>query len=829
MTDNSSPIHSRTTTRRQLLKQAAGAAIALGAAPVLMATAAERPKAPHALPPIPADAVKPRATTGAIAFDPADVRLLDGPFKAAQDRDGAYLLFLEPDRLLHNFRLFANLPPKAEIYGGWESLGVGGHTLGHYLSACALMYRFTGDARYRGRVDYIVSELEACQKQSASGLICGIPDAASIFAKIAADGTVTGWVPWYTIHKLLAGLRDAYYYCGNSPARDIMLRLTDWAVALTLNLTYDQFQRMLDTEHGGMAETSADAYSICGDDRYLDFALRFTHRAIMDPLARGEDRLDGLHSNTNIPKLIGYERIFQLTGDPGYHAAALFFWRTVVENRSYANGGNGDFEHFFPPERFGDHVHSDCATETCCSYNMLKLTKQQFQADPDSRFMDYYERTLYNHILASQEPDRGMMCYFTPMKAGHFKVYCDPVGSFWCCVGTGIENHARYGESIYFRSPDADAMYVNLFIPSVVNWRERGIAIRQETAFPDSDASALRITADRPTAATIKIRRPNWSGGMSVSINGKAVAARAGSDGYVAIQRTWRTGDVVAVHVPMALEMQPLPNAPDKQAVMVGPVLLVGRLGVEGMDNTPDISTDQAPYGDLPAVGATTFVTENGDAARRIKPIPGQPLTFRTHGLGEPDDVTLIPMYRMHHERYNVYWSTYTPTEWRQREVQIEAEAERRRAIDAITVDEFLPGNQQSEVDHRLASSQSNTGYAEDRTWRDATAGGWFSFEMKVDPAQSCSLLCTYWGSDTGNRDFDILVDGVVIASQTLNGNSPGKMFDVAYKIPPDIVAGKQTVTVRLRAKPGAMAGGLFGCRVLRGTPTAPTRAAIAD
>ncbi len=800
-------------TRRKLLKQAAISALALG----IGAGHAALSKAASAstLPPIPKDRVDLRVPRKALPFDLANVRLLDGPFKAAQERDGAYLLFLEPDRLLHNFRINAGLPPKGEIYGGWEKLGVAGHTCGHYLSACSMMYRATGDATYRQRVDYIVSELAACQKKSPTGLVCAIPDAGDIFAKIAKDGTATGWVPWYTMHKLYAGLRDSYLYCGNSQARDVMIKLTDWAIGETANLTDVQFQSMLDTEHGGMAETAADAYAMTGDEKYLALALRFTHHAVMDPLANRQDQLDGLHSNTNIPKMIGYERIYELTGRDAYHAAPLFFWQTVVGNRSYANGGNGDFEHFFPPKDFKGHIQSNAATETCCSYNMLKLSKELFQRSPDSKFADYYERTVYNHILASQEPVHGMMCYFTPMRPGQFKVYNDPVNSFWCCVGTGIENHAKYGEAIYFHSPGNQELYVNLFIPSLLSWPELGMTLRQETRFPERGESTIHFTCDRPTLLGLKVRQPSWGRGMSFKVNGKPVHAAVGSDGYETVNRTWGNGDVLSVTLPMSVRIEELPNTREKQAVMYGPLLLVGSLGKEGMEKTPDIMPDQDPYEPSPALEKATFVTASSDAARQIKQVSGEPLTFRTEGLGQPEDVTLIPMYRAHHERYNVYWSVYSPEQWEQRKAELDAEAAKQRALDLRTVDEFLPGNQQSEVDHHLQSQNSNTGYF-NKNWRDASQGGWFSFTMKVDPSHPLELLCTYWGSDAGNRAFDILVDGVSIGTQVLENNRPGVFFDVAYDIPAALVAGKSSVTVELKAKPGAMAGGLFGCRLLR-------------
>jgi len=799
-------------TRRRLLKTAAVATVLL----TLPHAEAALPK-PIAdnidseLPPLPVDKVALVVRAAAVPFDLGDVRLLPGLFQDAQKRDGAYILFLEPDRLLHNFRVNAGLTPKAPIYGGWESAGVAGHILGHYLTATSMMFRATGDRRFRQRVDYIVGELAVCQ--AADGLVTAIPDARTIFAKIAADGTVTGWVPWYTTHKVLAGLRDSYRYCGNAQGKEVFLKLTDWALATTANLTDDQFQNMLQTEHGGMVETISDAYAMTGDTKYKAFAHRFTHHAVFDPLALEEDKLDGLHSNTQIPKMIGYERLYELTGEMPYHTAPNFFWQTVTQTRSYANGGNGNYEHFFPISQFGHNIQSDTATETCCTYNMLKLTKTQFQQDPDVQFADYYERAVLNHILASQETRQGLMIYHTPMKPGHFKIYDDPVNAFWCCTGTGIENHARYGEAIYFHSPENDALYVNLYIPSTLSWKEKGLTVKQETSYPEAETTRLIITSVKPTPLSLKLRYPSWTSGLTVKVSGKAQHIAAAPGSYVTINRTWRSGDVVDVRLPMALRVEALPNTQDKQAIFYGPVLLAGALGTSGMDKLPDIDTNQAPYDNLPALPVSSLVAPAGQFLSQIKPVAGSvPLTFQTAGLGKPDDITLIPIYRLNHQRLNIYWSVYTPEDYKARVTDVE---EKQRALDARTSDRFLPGGQQSEVDHNLQSQGSTTGIYNGQPWRDARDGGQFSFTLKLTGEGPYTLDCTYWGSETGARVFDIAVDQTTIATQALNNNQPDEFFDVEYKIPVELTLGKASITVTFHAKPGQMAGGLFGCRLL--------------
>ena len=463
-------------------------------------------------------------TPRAAAFNLADVRLLEGPFRQAQERDGRYLLQLEPDRLLHNFRVNAGLTPKAPVYGGWESvqtwadIRAHGHTLGHYLSACSLMFAATGDQRFRERSDYIVTELRDCQEAGKSGLVCAFPDGEAPFRDIV-DATRFVGVPWYTMHKIMAGLRDAYLYSNNRIALEVLVKLSDWAIATTQNLSDEQFQRMLNTEHGGMNEVVADVYALTGEPRFLTLAERFCHRALLDPLAQLRDTLDGLHSNTQIPKVIGFNRLYELTGQADYRAASRFFWRTVVENRTFATGGNADREHFFPPKDFLQHLDSAKTMETCCTHNMLKLTRMLFALDPSATYADYYERALYNSILASQDPDSGMMTYFQPTRPGYLKLYCTPTDSFWCCTGTGMENHAKYGDSIYFH--DANTLYVNLFIPSTLTWKEKGLTITQTTRFPEQDRTRLRLTVHKPVNIALNVRHPSWCQAVTITVNGR--------------------------------------------------------------------------------------------------------------------------------------------------------------------------------------------------------------------------------------------------------------------------------------------------------------------
>jgi uncharacterized protein len=654
-------------TRRRVLKVfgAGAAAVALGgkmrstfaaatAAPVAVPTAAPVANGKFAV----ADKAQP--------FDLADVRLLDGPFKGAQQRDAKYLLSLEPDRMLHNFRTNAGLQAKAPVYGGWESVQTWadirchGHTLGHYLTALALMYASTGDAAFKQRLDYCLAELQACQNAGKTGLICAFPDNATQFDNMTAGRRIVG-VPWYTMHKIFAGLRDAYLFANSPAALQVLVKLADWAVTLTQPWSDDQFQRILGAEHGGMNEVLADVYVITGDEKYLKLAQRFCHLTILTPLSEGRDTLNGLHSNTQIPKVVGFQRLYMLTGEKRYLDAAEFFWHNVVETRSYTTGGHGDQEHFFPVTEFNRRLTSAKTMETCCTHNMLRLTRALFLAQPAGELADFYERALFNAILGSQDPDSGMFTYFQATRPGYVKLFCTPTDSFWCCTGTGMENHAKYGDSIYFKS--ADALYVNLFIASTVQWKEKGLSLRQDTRFPEEGKTRLEITAAAPVNATVKIRYPAWSDGQTIKVNGTPVApTKPGS--FNDITRAWKTGDVVEIECTMKLRLEILPGTPDRVAFAYGPIVLVGALGKEGLTPGSDIIVNERQSGTMlnQQIEVPTLAADPAAILDKIQPVPDAgPLTFRTTGIGRPKDITLVPYYRLAHERYNLYWQLEKP------------------------------------------------------------------------------------------------------------------------------------------------------------------------
>ena len=759
----------------------------------------------------------------ATLFPLENVRLLPSPFKKAMETDKAYLLRLDPNRLLSGMRESAGLPPKAPRYGGWDSGGSG--MVGHYLSAVSQMAQATGDPAVRARVDYTVSEMAACQAAGKGGPYASPYDRD--WFKDLASGKVRpqSTTPWYVAHKTFAGLRDAWLLCGNAQAKETLIGMADWCLAVTEKLTDAQWQEMMGLpgtmgEFGGPHEVLADVYAITGDRKYLTRAEKFRHAAVFDPLLHGDQTaLNGRHANTEIPKFVGYERIYELTGDKEWHAASVNFWNDVTANRSWANGGNSQWEHFFAPGTAAKAMQEVCGPETCNTYNMLKLTRQLYTEAPSVPYMDYYERALYNHILSSEAPNTGGFVYYTSMRPGHYRVYSKDYDAFWCCVGTGMENHGKYGELIY--AHQNNRLYVNLFIPSVLTWKERGLTLTQETRFPEEQKTRFTLTLTHPQQIALSLRCPGWvaPGAFQIKINGKIVKTEARPGAFVNLTRLWKSGDRIEMALPMRLHLESLAGATNYAAYFYGPLLLAGELGTEGL-------TRADFYGDgggalakkaLPVNHFPVLVGTPAQALARIKPVPGKPLTFHTQNLAKPADVTLIPFYRLHFQRYALYWHLTDAKAYRRDQNKTDRETVDRHSLEARTLDFVLIGDAASEKAHALVSDHSNQGdapTADYAHWRDAT--GSFSYDLKVIPAQSNALACAYWGGDAG-RAFDILVDGVRIATQKLTGERPGDYVRVVYPLPQTLTQGKGKVTVQFVAHPGSTAGGVFDCRTIWG------------
>jgi uncharacterized protein len=601
-------------------------------------------------------------------FSLTEVQLHEGIFHNAQQVNLRYILELDTDRLLAPFIIEAGLVPVAERYGNWENTGLDGHIGGHYLSALSLMYASTGEPELLGRIEYMVEWLDKCQQANGNGYVGGIPGGKEMWEEIA-NGNIMAenfslngkWVPWYNIHKLYSGLRDVYLLTGNEKALDILVRLCDWSVELVKDLTDDQVQEMLVSEHGGMNEVFTDVANITGNPLYMELAERFSHRAILDPLLNRENRLTGLHSNTQIPKVIGYKKYADATGNAEWDQAAIFFWNTVIGNWTVSIGGNSVREHFHPADDYSSMISSNEGPETCNTYNMLRLTTLLHMTGPATRYLDYYERALYNHILSSIHPEKGGFVYMTPMRPRHYRVYSQPHESFWCCVGSGLENHGKYGEMIYMH--DKNDIYINLFIPSALTWTEKGISLVQDTGFPFGDHTAINLRLDKPSRFNINIRIPGWADQerFSIEVNGEEQPVDDFSETYIAINRRWKTGDQINVSLPMKTTIEYLPDGSQWASVVHGPVVLAAvtdSTDLEGLfaDDSRMGHIAAGPY--YPLEQAPSLVTSEKDFSAWIKPVEGEPLNFKFEDIlnYSEKDLTLIPFFLVHDSRYVIYW-----------------------------------------------------------------------------------------------------------------------------------------------------------------------------
>ncbi|MDN5289414.1 MAG: glycoside hydrolase family protein [Mucilaginibacter sp.] len=750
--------------------------------------------------------IKPQTTIKAYSFDLKDVQLLESPFKKAMQADAAYLLSIEPDRLLSGFRSHSGLKPKAKIYGGWESSGLAGHTLGHYLSAISLHYASTRDPEFLKRVNYIVQELNECQVARKTGYVGAIPKEDTVWAEVAKGDIRSrgfdlngGWSPWYTVHKVMAGLLDAYLYSHNTQALKICEGMANWTGETIKNLNDDQLQKMLLCEYGGMAETLINLYAINGNTKYLELSYKFYDKRILDPLAEKQDILPGKHSNTQIPKIIASARRYELNGDKKDKAISDFFWETIISNHSYATGGNSNYEYLSEPRKLNDKL-TENTTETCNTYNMLKLTRHLFAVEPSAMLMDYYEKALYNHILASQNHDDGMMCYFVPLRMGGKKEYSNPFDTFTCCVGSGMENHVKYNESIYFRGADG-SLYINLFIPSVLNWVEKGVSIKQESNLPAADHITFTVSTAKSATFAIRIRKPKWTNNASISINGKKQEVTADEQGYLVLNRKWKNNDKIEFTTPENIYTEAMPDNANRRAIFYGPVLLAGILG----NTEPD-----------PLKGVPVFVTNETDPNQWLQMVDKSQLDFRTVNISKPEEVKLIPFNQTKNEYYSVYWDVFTPETWAVQQKAYDEQRKKQQELEERTMDILRIGEMQPERDHNFSGENAITGEDHQKKWRSTENGGYLLYEMKVDANAQNTLINTYWGMDNRGRTFDILVDGVKLATEDLNQYKESRFYDINYVIPIELTKGKQKITIKLLPKKDNSAGPVYGSRMVK-------------
>lgn len=591
------------------------------------------------------------------------VRLLPGEFKSRQDLHREVVLSYDMDRLLHNFRVNAGLPSSAKPYGGWESPGVGlrGHFAGHYLSACALMYGATGDVQFKQRTDTLVAELAKCQAALGGGYLSAFP--ASQFDVLETKFTAGVWAPYYTIHKIMAGLIDACEQTGNRQALEVATRMADYFDARIGKLSPEAIEQMTRTdykgnpvnEYGGFAESLLALHRLTAEARYLKLARVFMREWFIAPLAAGEDRLEKLHANTHIPQATSFAQAAAMTDDERLFRAADNFWRQVTRQHSFAFGGNAFDEKFKAPGVESADL-TDLSGETCNTHNMLKLTRALFEQRPDCAYADYFEHALYNHILASIAPDTGGTTYHVAAKPGCFKVYGTHDDSMWCCTGTGIENTARYGESIYFTS--TNALWVNLYIPSTVELPEHGLKLTQQSTFPAADKIKFTFACQKPVKLSLQLRLPGWlASPAEVKVNGKRIAAKQipAAGNYLELAREWRDGDTIELRLPMAVHIRPALDDTGIISFFYGPVLLAGALGTNDMPAS-DMATSPQAFHKLPAPTVPDLASV---APSALKPIANQPLHFLVAVSGStkhPKDIELIPFYQLHHQRYSIYW-----------------------------------------------------------------------------------------------------------------------------------------------------------------------------
>lgn len=763
-------------------------------------------------------------------FPLGDVVLLDGPFKHARDLNLQTLLKYDVDRLLAPFRKEAGLKLKAEPFPNWE--GLDGHIGGHYLTAMAMNYAATGNAECKKRMEYMISELRACQEAHGKnhpdwgiGYVGGIPDSKTIWSTLQKGDLKayqSTWAPWYNIHKLYAGLRDAWSYTGNEEAKAIFLKLCDWAINIASGLSDDQMQSMLDNEHGGINETLADAYQMTGDEKYLTAAKRYSHKMLLDPMSSDIDNLDNKHANTQIPKAIGFVRIAELSNDMKYAEAGRFFWETVTSNRSLAFGGNSRREFFPGVSSCIDFINDVEGPESCNSYNMLRLTEALFRVNPSASYADYYERTFCNHILSTQHPEHGGYVYFTPARPRHYRVYSAPNEAMWCCVGTGMENHGKYNQFIYTHKNDS--LFLNLFIASELNWKEKGIKIRQETGFPYEEQTILKVIKGSG-GFKLMIRYPAWvkDGEFKILVNGKSIPVKSHPSSYVAIDRNWRPGDMIQILFPMHTRTEQLVNVPDYIAFMHGPVLLAARAGTEDLKGliADDSRWGQHPGGQkLPVDKAPILIDDDIlTIADKVLPLNDKPLSFTMSGIKmlNPVNTVLEPFFGIHDARYVMYWMALTNNQYQSYIDSLALVEKKRQELMKRTIDFVAPGEQQPEADHIIESNNSNTGNFSDEFWREARNEGYFSYAMRTNSETGLCLIIRYWGAEWGNRKFDIFIDDEKLISENNTGRwNKSSFVDMEYAVPDSCIQGKGTVRVKFQALPGASTSQVYYIRLVR-------------
>lgn len=732
-----------------------------------------------------------RGPQRALPIPSRHVQLKPSPYADAMAANRRYLLSLDPERLLHNFYIAAGLTASAPVYRGWESESIAGHTMGHWMSAVSLMIANGNDPELTAALDRTLASMQRIQAASKDGYLGGMTvmrDGASVPGKIVFEEIRRGdirvtwelngaWVPIYALHKILAGLIDAYQLAGRKAALPIAVGVGGYFGTIVEGLNDDQLQKVLSVEHGGILESYAELYALTGTPRWLDVARRLRHHSVVDPLVRGEDKLAGLHANTQIPKIIGLARLHEVGGEPQDANAARFFHATVTGHHSYVIGGNSEREHFGQPDRQGEQL-TTATCEACNSYNMLKLTRHLYGWSPSADWFDLYERIQINHMLAHQRPDTGQFVYFMPMEAGAKRDYSTPEDSFWCCVGSGMESHAKHADSIYWR--DGSTLFVNLFIPSTLDLPD-GLKLDMNTRYPQDGLVTLTVARAPRRATALAIRRPIWADGATIMLNDQPFAAEP-QDGYWRIDRRWRAGDRIAIAIPMTLRSEPLSGAPETYAYLSGPLVLAADLA----------PADQRFDGPAPAL-----LVQN-DSRSALTALPDRPHHYRaTDVLGQRHDI--VPFYPLYDRRTAVYFRTFTPQSWQSgRTAYLAAEAA-RMDLARRTIDIFHIGEMQPERDHGFTATGGQSAEFYGKKNRSLPEGAQASFKIQRRPGPAL-LQITYWGNDTG-REMRIVVDGKEVAVERRETRKQNEWLLIDYPLAPTQAAISTVTLTSLKGK----------------------------
>ena len=767
-------------------------------------------------------------------FPLQDVTLLDGPLKHACDLNAHVLLRYDVDRLLAPFRKEAGLPEIAPLFPNWA--GLDGHVGGHYLTALAF-YAAQGNKECEGRMLYMIEELKKCAEAAeknfpdwGKGYLGGVPQSDKMwtgFKKGEFRTFNSAWVPFYNIHKVQAGLRDAWLYCGNEDAKDLFLGTCNWLIDVAANVSDEKLEELLGMEHGGVNEVLADAYQITGEQKYLDAAKRYSHKWLLNPMKEHNGKhLDLIHANTQVPKVVGFARVGELANDEYYKEGARFFWDEVVNRRSLSVGGNSRREHFPSPEACIDWTQDIDGLESCNTNNMLKLTEDLHRMDPNNAlYADFYERATFNHILSTQHPEHGGYVYFTSARPRHYRNYSVPNEAMWCCVGTGMENHGKYGQFIYTHDGNS-SLTVNLYAASELNWEELGVKLRQETLFPYGESSKITITEGKGKF-TLKLRYPSWvrEGEFAVKINGKNVKSKNWKPGtYIDLNENWKQGDVIDINFPMHASIEHMPNVPQYISIMYGPIALGMKTGTEDlaglladdsrfgqMATGQKLPVDQAPY---------LIANQVEDIANDLEPIAGKPLHFNLKTRMENKiEGELQPFFEIHDSRYMLYWLALSSDGYKEYIDNLAKEEKARMELEASTTDKVQPGEQQPESDHFMEADETSTrGITNDVPFRDARNGGSFSYLMQTKGRTDLSVRIRYWGQDEWRTcEYDLYVDDTLVTSVNNSRKWRSSQWKYeTYKIPASALKGKKQVRVKFVAKPNRQVGEIYEVRLVK-------------